>query len=110
MLKNLLRTTSSSTRRILSTNTIKISSNKFSTVNFYFYEELSKQKIKVEGREGESVLDVALRHDIDIEGACGGELACSTCHVIVEPELYKTLPKKSEEEEDMLDLAWGLTD
>ena len=56
------------------------------------------------------MLDVALDNDIEIEGACGGELACSTCHVILPQEYYDRLPPKVEEEEDMLDLAWGLTD
>ena len=42
-------------------------------------------------------------------GACGGELACSTCHLIFDQEVYDTLPPKSDEEEDMLDLAFGLT-
>lgn len=42
-------------------------------------------------------------------GACGGALACSTCHLIVDPKFYKLLPKPSEEELDMLDLAAGLT-
>ena len=46
---------------------------------------------------------------MDIEGACGGELACSTCHVIVPKDVYDRLPPKKEEEDDMLDLAWGLT-
>lgn len=43
-------------------------------------------------------------------GACGGDLACSTCHVVLPQEFYDTLPEKEEEEDDMLDLAWGLTD
>lgn len=43
-------------------------------------------------------------------GACGGELACSTCHLVFEQEVYDTLPPKSDEEEDMLDLAFELTD
>lgn len=43
-------------------------------------------------------------------GACGGELACSTCHLVFEKDVYDQLPEISEEEEDMLDLAWGLTD
>src|SRR5207302_9227085 len=46
---------------------------------------------------------------IDIEGACEGSLACSTCHVIVDPEWYDLLKEASEDEEDMLDLAFGLT-
>jgi ferredoxin len=43
-------------------------------------------------------------------GACGGELACSTCHLIFEPELYDALPEKEEEEDDMLDLAFEVTE
>jgi ferredoxin len=43
-------------------------------------------------------------------GACGGDLACSTCHVVLPQDYYDKLPPKAEEEEDMLDLAWGLTD
>uniref|UniRef100_K3W9Y4 2Fe-2S ferredoxin-type domain-containing protein n=1 Tax=Globisporangium ultimum (strain ATCC 200006 / CBS 805.95 / DAOM BR144) TaxID=431595 RepID=K3W9Y4_GLOUD len=59
---------------------------------------------------GQSLLDVAHENDIELEGACGGELACSTCHLVFEKELFEKLPEISEEEEDMLDLAWGLTD
>lgn len=65
------------------------------------------------GKVNSSLLDVAHAHDIEIEGACGGELACSTCHVILPEEWYERMGEvneKSEEEEDMLDLAWGLTD
>ena len=58
---------------------------------------------------GLSVLDVAHQHDIDLEGACEGSLACSTCHVVVDPEWYDLLPNATEDEEDMLDLAFGLT-
>ncbi len=47
---------------------------------------------------------------IGCTGACGGETACSTCHVIMSPEVFKKLPEMSEAEEDMLDLAAGLTD
>ncbi|OLL26353.1 Adrenodoxin, mitochondrial [Neolecta irregularis DAH-3] len=43
-------------------------------------------------------------------GACEGSIACSTCHVIVQPEFYEKLPEPTEEEEDMLDLAFGLTE
>ncbi len=42
-----------------------------------------------------------------LEGTCEGQMACSTCHVIVEPEDFARLPRASEEEEDMLDLAIG---
>jgi ferredoxin len=43
-------------------------------------------------------------------GACGGELACSTCHLIFEQSVYDTLPEKDEEEDDMLDLAMEVTE
>lgn len=55
--------------------------------------------------EGLSLLDVARLHDIAVEGACGGSMACATCHVVVAPEWFDRLPDPSAEEEDMLDLA-----
>ena len=58
---------------------------------------------------GLSLLEVAHKNDIDLEGACEGSLACSTCHVIVDDKFFDKLPEASEEEEDMLDLAFGLT-
>jgi 2Fe-2S ferredoxin len=63
----------------------------------------------VEAKVGSTLLDVALAHGIDIEGACEGCLSCTTCHVIVEEEFFDLLPQASEDEEDMLDLAAGLT-
>lgn len=59
--------------------------------------------------EGETVLTVAHKNNIDLEGACEGSLACSTCHVIVEAEWFDKLEPISEEEDDMLDLAFGLS-
>jgi ferredoxin, 2Fe-2S len=64
---------------------------------------------EVEAPLGLSVLEVAHKHAIDIEGACEGSLACSTCHVVVDPEWYEHLKTATEDEEDMLDLAFGLT-
>lgn len=58
---------------------------------------------------GLTLLEVARRHEIDIEGACDGSLSCSTCHVIVAAEDYERLPAAAMDEEDMLDLAHGLT-
>jgi ferredoxin, 2Fe-2S len=63
----------------------------------------------VDAPVGLSVLEIAHKNDIDLEGACEGSLACSTCHVIVEQEWYDLLSDASEDEEDMLDLAFGLT-
>lgn len=64
---------------------------------------------EVDAPLGLSVLEIAHRHGVDIEGACDGSLACSTCHVIVDPDWYRRLEEASEDEEDMLDLAFGLT-
>jgi 2Fe-2S ferredoxin len=66
-------------------------------------------RVQVEAPVGLSVLELAHRNDIDLEGACEGSLACSTCHVIVDPEWYDVLKEPTEDEEDMLDLAFGLT-
>lgn len=63
----------------------------------------------VEAPLGISLLEVAHQNDIDLEGACEGSLACSTCHVIVDPKYFPNLPEATEDEEDMLDLAFGLT-
>ena len=64
---------------------------------------------EVEAPLGLSVLEIAHRNDVDIEGACEGSMACSTCHVIVDPQWYAKLSEATEDEEDMLDLAFGLT-
>jgi 2Fe-2S ferredoxin len=64
---------------------------------------------EVDAPLGLSVLEIAHRNDIDIEGACEGSLACSTCHVIVDPDWFDLLKDATEDEEDMLDLAFGLT-
>ncbi|ETO91890.1 MAG: ferredoxin, 2FE-2S [Candidatus Xenolissoclinum pacificiensis L6] len=61
------------------------------------------------GQEGESILTLAKKNDIPLEGSCESSLACSTCHVIIEDNWYGKLPESSEEEEDLLDLAFGLT-
>ena len=57
---------------------------------------------------GLTLLDVARIHDLAIEGACGGSMACATCHVVVDPSFADRLPVPSAEEEDMLDLAQDL--
>lgn len=67
------------------------------------------KRTEVDAPVGLSVLEIAHRNNIDLEGACEGSLACSTCHVIVSPEDFDRLKDPTEEEEDMLDLAFGLT-
>lgn len=64
---------------------------------------------EVDAPLGLSVMEIAHKHDIDLEGACEGALACSTCHVIVEDKFFDELNEATEDEEDMLDLAFGLT-
>ena len=63
---------------------------------------------EVEAALGLSVLEIAHRHGVDIEGACEGSLACSTCHVIVDASWFTRLVNPTEDEEDMLDLAFDL--
>ena len=60
---------------------------------------------EVEAKPGQRLLDVAWAAGQPLEGACEGVMACSTCHVIVDPEDFERLPKASEEEEDLLDIA-----
>lgn len=73
----------------------------------FVHQDGAKQEI--EAPVGLSVLEIAHQNNIDLEGACEGSLACSTCHIIVDPEWFEVLPEVSEDEEDMLDLAFGLT-
>ena len=72
-----------------------------------FIEKDGNRK-EVDAPVGLSVMEIAHRFDVDIEGACEGSLACATCHVIVDPQWYGKLNEPSEDEEDMLDLAFGL--
>ncbi len=72
--------------------------------------ETDGNRKEVDAPNGLSVMEIAHRHGVDIEGACDGSLACSTCHVIVEPAWAGRLDEPSEDEEDMLDLAFGLTE
>jgi ferredoxin len=67
-------------------------------------------RIEVSGTVGSTLLEVAHANKIEIEGACGGECACSTCHVILDENSFEKLPEISLEEEDMLDLAHEVTD
>ncbi|KAI0835202.1 ferredoxin [Hypoxylon sp. FL0890] len=81
-------------------------------------EELYVTFVDKEGKEhklavseGDNLLDIAQAHDLEMEGACGGSCACSTCHVIVlDEDYYEKIPEPSDDENDMLDLAFGLTE
>ena len=71
------------------------------------HPELCPEGAAFEAKAGVSICDNLLEHDIDIDHACEKACACTTCHVVVR-EGYQSLPEASENEEDMLDKAWGL--
>lgn len=62
-------------------------------------------KVEAEGAEGARLLEVAQAAGMPLEGTCEGQMACSTCHVIVAADWFDRLPEASADEEDMLDLA-----
>ncbi|KAE8583939.1 hypothetical protein XENTR_v10020758 [Xenopus tropicalis] len=79
------------------------------TVNFI---NRNGETLTATAKEGESLLEVVIRHHLNIDGfgACEGTLACSTCHLIFDKKVYEKLSAVSDEEMDMLDLAFGLTE
>lgn len=79
-------------------------------IKMHFKDSKGKLIKTVEANEGDDILSIAHEHDIDLEGACEGSVACSTCHVILTPEYYDLLPEPEDDENDMLDMAFGLTD
>ena len=64
---------------------------------------------EVEAAPGTNLLDLAQAHGQPLEGSCEGAMACSTCHVIIATEDFDRLPRASEEEDDLLDLAAHVT-
>ncbi len=66
-------------------------------------------RLTVDATNGDTVMEVAINNDIDIEASCEGVLACATCHLILDQKTYDKLGNIEENEEDMLDLASGLT-
>lgn len=74
---------------------------------FLPHETLCPDGAVIEAKPGETICDAALRHDIEIEHACEKSCACTTCHVYVR-EGGETLNENSDDEDDMLDKAWGL--
>ncbi|XP_033322651.2 adrenodoxin-like protein 2, mitochondrial Ferredoxin 2 [Megalopta genalis] len=104
-------TTLSSFQAIRQTSTTQPLSEK-QEVNITFIKA-NGEKIKAKGKEGDTILDIVVNNEIDLDGygACEGTLTCSTCHLIFPKEVYDTLPDKPTDEElDMLDLAYELTD
>jgi ferredoxin len=78
-------------------------------IRIRFVSANGDQVQEVEAREGDSLLDIAQAAGQPLEGTCEGQMACSTCHVIVDAKDFARLPPASEDEEDMLDLAASTT-
>ncbi|XP_015234096.1 PREDICTED: adrenodoxin, mitochondrial [Cyprinodon variegatus] len=95
--------------RCFSAGTPPLRSDNKVTVNFI---NRDGEKITVKASPGDSLLDVVINEDLDFDGfgACEGTLACSTCHLIFDEDVYKKLGPVTDEEMDMLDLAYGLTE
>ncbi len=74
---------------------------------FLPHEEICPEGAVAEAEPGQTICDAALSADVDIEHACEKSCACTTCHVIVR-EGFESLNESTEEEDDLLDKAWGL--
>ena len=72
------------------------------------FETAKGETVDAQAEDGDILLNVAQRAGMPLEGTCEGQMACSTCHVWVEREWFARLPDASEDEEDMLDLAYGV--
>jgi ferredoxin len=64
----------------------------------------------LDAKAGDNILALCQTHDIEMEGACEGSCCCSTCHVIVQSEHFDAIPEATDDEDDMLDQAFGLTE
>jgi ferredoxin len=78
-----------------------------SKITVHFVSSDGEKTVTAEASEGDNLLTIAQLHDQPLEGTCEGQMACSTCHVIVDPADFEKLPDATEMEEDMLDLAAG---
>ena len=72
------------------------------------HADICPEGMTFEAQAGVSILDNLLEHDVIVEHACEKSCACTTCHVIIR-EGFNSLPPSSEDEDDLLDRAWGLT-
>lgn len=98
------------TARLIGKRYLSSKTSKAINVTFISTENGKNEEFAVEGKEGDNLMSLAHENDIELEGACEGALACSTCHVILEDKAYSSLPYPTDEENDMLDLAFGLTE
>ena len=72
------------------------------------FNKADGSQVQAEAQAGDVLLRVAQAAGMPLEGTCEGQMACSTCHVLVAKEWFAQLPEASEDEEDMLDLAFGV--
>ncbi len=68
----------------------------------------NEERVTAQAPEGDNLLRLGQAAGMPLEGTCEGQMACSTCHVIVAREWFEKLPRASEDEEDLLDLAAGV--
>ena len=107
---NILRNNFSQSNSVFSLLHVNYSQKGVKKVNITFIDRDS-DRIKVAAKVGDTLLDVAKDNDIDVEGACGGTLTCSTCHQIFEKVDFDKIPEIATDEElDLLEMAHGLTD
>ncbi|WP_017671434.1 2Fe-2S iron-sulfur cluster-binding protein [Blastomonas sp. AAP53] len=78
-------------------------------VEVVFISADGKTRQSVQAKDGDRLLDVAQANGLPLEGTCEGQMACSTCHLIIDPADFGKLPEPVEMEEDMLDLAVAVT-
>ncbi|KAI1128612.1 adrenodoxin-like protein, mitochondrial precursor [Nemania abortiva] len=107
--------TSSSTLRYFSTSQIQrhghVTPLKPGEELYVTFIDKEDNEHKIAVSEGDNLLDIAQANDLEMEGACGGSCACSTCHVIVlDEDYYDKMSEPEDDENDMLDLAFGLTE
>ncbi|XP_015596329.1 adrenodoxin [Cephus cinctus] len=101
-IRNLLRRNVSTTQPLSEKAEVKVT-----------FVRANGERIETKGKEGDSLLDVVVNNEIDLDGfgACEGTLTCSTCHLILPKDVYDALPDKpTDEEMDMLDLAYELSE
>ncbi len=77
------------------------------TLKVRFIHADGETETVVEAQDGDNLLDIGQAAGMPLEGTCEGQMACSTCHVIVAQQWFDKLSDASEEEEDMIDLAAG---
>ena len=87
----------------------KFTHYKFSKTVKFFFVNRDQSITEVSAKVGDNLLEIAQKHEIEMEGACDGQKACSTCHCILEDKIYENLPEPDVIEEDLLDMAYGLT-